>query len=69
MAFEEKLKDGILVYRDSQNEDWKEYTLEELSLLVVGLRESVSRLRRDREAAYLRGKQYEKDRLKSILGI
>lgn len=77
MFYEEKLINGLLMFRGTPDGDWMQLSIEKLSLRVVEAEVSVKIMQERwdqvikdvREQAYLNGKQYEKDRMKELLGL
>ena len=66
MFYEEKLIDGILMFRNRPKMEWTQVSIEKMSRLIIELRGEV---RFDNERAYIQGKNYEKDRISELLGL
>ena len=64
MYYEEKIINGILMFRNNPNGDWHQVSIENMSKRIAEFKET---LITEKERAYLKGKQYEKDRIKELL--
>ncbi len=77
MHYEEKIMNGVLMFRTKPDGDWQQCSIEKMSQRITDLEidiaaiqaEFYSSLRAAKERAYVDGKQFEKDRLKELLDL
>ena len=77
MFYEEKLIDGILMFRNRPDGDWQQCDIEKICERLVNAEEEMRQMQDRwadvvndvREQAYINGKHYEKDRIKELLGL
>jgi len=77
MFYEEKIINGVLMYRTTPDGDWQQCSIEKMGQRIVELQAEVaginnafdSAVRKATERGYLDGKAYEKDRMKEMLGL
>ena len=80
MDYEEKIIDGVICFRISKTDEWRqlpkkelterivvrERTIDDLSARMAELQAGAAEMQ---GRAYLDGKQYEKDRISELLGL
>ena len=77
MYYEEQIINGVLMFRITPDDDWRQCSIEKMSRRIVemdaevdALKLQLSKAQKEAEKlGYMMGKQYEKKRITELLGL
>ena len=77
MYYEEQIINGVLMFRITPDDDWRQCSIEKMSRRIVEMDAEVDALKLQlskaqkeaEERGYMMGKQYEKERITELLGL